>query len=346
MKFNSFHYVESSIDDMKKLLFPIKFRTWLKLGFVSLLSSNVGGGSPGGGNGMNFNIPGDFNRDTIKTVDARGIPANSTDSAVQVSLQNAKVTLGGWYYWIFPIALLMIALGLLMSYITSTFSFIFLESLVTRKVQIKKGWHRNKPLGWSFFLFRIVYGLIVLGIIILFSLPFLIPMMTRGFSEYFDSFQFISFVWLIPLGFLFLLVLILAGVAYSLIFHFSVVHMYFTKRPAKQSIKETFRKIWKKKIEVFVFLIARIVIGIVMGIAAALVFFIMLIPWLIIVAPFAFIIYALSGVMGWGAVVITLTALLGIALIILLIYSVSVALLPLSTFSRYFSINNYKVLMN
>ena len=339
MKFNPFHYVEPSIDDMKKLLFPFNFRKWMKLGFVSLLSANVGGGSPGV-NGMNFNIPWGSNSDTVKTVDAAG-----SNSITGNAVQSVKHNLGGLYYLILPIVLLIVALGLLMSYITSTFSFIFLESLVTRKVQIKKGWHRNKPLGWSFFLFRIVYGLIMLGIIILFSLPFSIPMMTMGFSTYFDSFQLISLAWMLPLFFLLLIVMILAGVFYSLAFHFSVVHMYFTKRTIKQSLKDTFKKMWKKKIEVFVFLIARILIGIVIGMATVIGFITLIIPWLLVVIPFALVIFALGSVIGWGVAVITLSLILGIALFTLFIYTVSTALLPISTFSRYFSINNYKLLM-
>lgn len=340
MKFNPFHYVEPGIDDMKRLLFPFRFKRWLKLGLISLLSANAGSG----GGGPNFNIPSTpiMNGGTPEPA---GNLTNITNEITGKATGSVKESLGLLYYLILPLILVFIAFMLVMSWITSVFSFILLEALVTRKVEIRKAWRNQKPLGWSFFLFRIVYGLIVLAVMGLFSLPFVIPILMRGFTAYFENFALINLAWMIPYLLLFMIVMILFGIFYSLVYHFGLVHMYFTKRGIKQSIKDTFKRINKNKLEVFIFLLARIVINIVTGLAGVLVFLALLIPFLIIAAPIGLMVYFIGSSIGWGVLSITIAVVLGIALILLLAYALMVILLPVSTFSRYFSIRNYNVLM-
>ncbi|MBW2997576.1 hypothetical protein KY349_04515 [Candidatus Woesearchaeota archaeon] len=341
MKFNPFHYVEPGIDDMKNLLFPFRFKKWLKLGLISLLSANAGSG---GGGSPNFNIPSTPLRNG-GTPEPTGNFTNITNEITGKATKGAKESLGALYYLIIPFIILFIVLMLVMSWITSVFSFIFLEALVTGKVQIRKAWRRQKPLGWSFFLFRIVIGLIILAVMGLFSLPFVVPMVMQGATAYFENFALISLAWMIPFLLLFMIVMILFGVFYSLVFHFSLVHMYFTKRGIRQSIKDTFKRINKNKLEVFIFLLARIVINIVTGLAGILVLLALLVPFLIIAIPIGIMVYAIGSAIGWGVISITIAVIVGIALILFLIYVLMVILLPITTFARYFSIRNYKVLM-
>ena len=338
MKFQPFSYITPSIEDMKKLLFPFKLRYWLKLGFVSLLSANVGRFNPG--SNLNIRLP----STTVEKPAAEA--ANETAAEITGNVtKSVKETLGSFSYLILPLILILLVISLIVKYITSTFTFIFLEALVTRKVEIKKAWRQNNPLGFSFFLFRIVFGLIILALIALFLLPMIIPLLQQGFTAYFENFSLASFLWMIPMFILLMLLLIAAGIFMSLVYHFSVVHMYFKRLPIMQSIKDTFKCINKRKLEVFIFLIARLVINIITGIIAALLFLVVMIPILIIGGLLALPLYLLVSALGWNVPVIALIVIIGLAFLIGIAYVFTVILLPVSTFSRYFSINNYKALM-
>ncbi|MBW2972087.1 hypothetical protein KY359_03550, partial [Candidatus Woesearchaeota archaeon] len=339
MKFNAFDHVTPSIDDMKRLLFPFSFRNWLKLGLVSLLA----GGGRGGfnpGSGLNIKVPSGSSGSVIGADNVTEL--NKITGGVADSL---KSTLGVWYYLILPILSVIVVLGVVMTYITSVFAFMFLEALDTRKVMIRKSWKKNKPLGWSFFLFRIVIGLIVLGLIALAALPMIIPMLQQGFFAYFENFSMWNLAWMIPAISLLIIIFIVIGLFMALVYNFSMVHMYFRQMPAWASVKATFRKMGKAKLEVFVFLLAKLVINIVAGICAVLLIILMLLPFLLIALPFGLIFWGLVTAFGWTAAVIAGMAAVGLAWFTLFAYVFSVIFLPVSTFARYFSIHNYKALM-
>ncbi len=334
MKFNAFDYISPSIDDVKKLLFPFSLRKWMKLGFIALLADggkngpSIGnGGGSGGGNGG-------------------GIPDNLTANQIAgETVKSIKDSMGVFYYFILPIILFIVVLSLVITYISSVFSFMFLEALDTREVSIKKSWHRSKGLGFSFFLFKIVIGLIILGAIVLASLPIIIPMMQQGFTSYFENFSLWNFAWMIPVILLLILFFFVMELFMSLVYNFSIIHMYFNKLTAWASVKATFKEIKSAKLAVLVFLVAKLAIGIVVGIIGIILFILLIFPFLLLAIPIGLIFWGIISSFGWTIPIIVGLIVVAIAYIIFFIYTCSVISLPMSTFTRYFSIRNYKELM-
>ena len=332
MKFNAFDYISPSIDDVKKLLFPFSLGKWMKLGFVSLLAYS--GGNSG------FNTPkANFGGSNSSSM------SRSMNDITGDAIKGTKDSLGILYYIVFPIILLFIIFGFIMTYVTSVFSFIFIESLVKKEVLIKKSWQNCKSMGFSFFLFRVVIGLMVLGAIVLALLPLIIPLVQQGVTAYFENFSIWNIAWIIPIFILLILFIIIISIFTTLVYNFSMIHMYYKKIPAWASIKSTFSKMSKAKIPVFIFLLANFVISIASVFFAVILFLILLIPMLIIAIPFTLIFVWLIITFGWTTSIIVGMVIVSILFLIFLIYVFSVIFLPMTTFSRYFSIRNYKELM-
>ena len=329
MKFNAFHYVNPSIEDTKKLLFPFEFKKWLKLGFIALLGN-------GGG------------RLRIPNLNLSGLGNGKEGASNEITgriTSSVKESTGSLYYILVPLVFLAFILMLIMQYICSVFTFVFLEALDTRKVQVIKGFKRNQGLGTSFFLFKILYGLAALATIAIILSPIIIQMIQQGFTGFFENFKLVSLVYIIPLLILLAIIMFVFSIFYSLVFLFSVTHMYFRKLPIKTSIKQTFRQMKGNGLEVFVFLIARFVIAIVIGIIGMIALFALALPALVILVPFGILAYIIGHALAWSIPIIVVLVLLGMAVFLLFLYVFSVCILPISVFSRYFTINNYKALM-
>jgi hypothetical protein len=146
MRWNSFNLVGPAIDNTKKLLFPYNFKYWGKLTFVSILSKYgvSSSGSGGGGNGSSF-----ASNDETKSI---------TGNAIAGATNNFNYGLIGLLVALFSI------IGLVMTYITSIFTFIYIEALVKKRYSISESWNGNKKQGHSFFGFRIIFGLISLAV--------------------------------------------------------------------------------------------------------------------------------------------------------------------------------------
>lgn len=64
--------------------------------------------------------------------------------------------------------------------IGSIFEFVFVESLRTQEVTIRRGWSRRWRQGLRLFGFRLLIGLFVFGSVLLLALPFLLPLLDVG----------------------------------------------------------------------------------------------------------------------------------------------------------------------
>ncbi|MFB6209452.1 MAG: hypothetical protein ABEJ56_04945 [Candidatus Nanohaloarchaea archaeon] len=149
--------IEESLDDTRDLLLPFDRSTWLRLAAIIFF---VGGSS-------SFYLPPDlagfgqgFQQQDISGLEST--PATGGFSHFSGFEMNSVL-----------IAVLLIALGigLLYSYLSAVFEFIFYRSLQDREVQIRKNFSMYRQEGLKLFIFRILFlaAIILSAISLVFS---------------------------------------------------------------------------------------------------------------------------------------------------------------------------------
>ena len=174
---------------MKLALFkPFDLNKWLIVGFNAFLAGlleghNGGSGSrAGGGDDLSF---GEFLR----------LPQRGWEW-----LNDHP----GWFIGIIFIAFFLFCLGILLTWLSSRGTFMFIDSVALNRAEIAKPWREKSREGNSLFVWRLVFGLLTfVGIILIFSVFF------RGASYMYNTVSpgdvpifFIVIMALIFLGFL------------------------------------------------------------------------------------------------------------------------------------------------
>ncbi|MHC4641547.1 MAG: DUF7544 domain-containing protein [Planctomycetota bacterium] len=140
--------ISSAIERSQTILFrPFNIKKWFVIGFCAWLTYLGMGSWPNNFGGQQ----------------RYGQAGEALDSAKEVIVENL--------FWILPLAmivvLLIIALIVLLTWLSSRGHFMFLHCVALNKAEIKVPWRKFKKQGNSLFLFRIVLGLISLAIIML-----------------------------------------------------------------------------------------------------------------------------------------------------------------------------------
>lgn len=322
MKWNAFDYISPAIDLTKKLLFPINFKKWLKLGFISLLSSNSGGG--GGVRFPNFNLG------PIR--DFSGVQDNSvTGMAVGKLTDNASTKWGIFAVILIPIFILIV----LLMYIRAVFTFIFLEAVTTKNISIKKSFSRHNPKGVSLFALNIVVGIITLVIIGLLAVPFVLTFFKGGGQPLWLSVGIAYLIFAIALIFIYLIAL---GIFYMIIYDLAVPLMFFKNLPVMFSLKTVSKNLKRDWVEFIVYILAKIVLAIASAILALIAIIIVGIPLVIIFILFGILFYFVGVALAWTLPYIVFLGIVAIIVFILVLYLFAVVLLPISVFFRYYTL--------
>src|SRR3989338_7865824 len=284
MQWNAFNNIGESIQRTKQLLFPFKLGYWAKLTIVSVLSDFGGSGG-----GSSFNSSNTYSPKS---------PANESNVGAVLS-KTAAIPLIGVFLAI------GLVIGLLISYITSRFSFIYIDALKNKEYSISQGWRVFKPLGNSFFLFKIVFSLISIAIIALILSPFIIIVLQQGFVEYFNTRGLWGiFLDALPSAILLIIWIILVSIFMSFVVDFSLPYMYQKKVGIKKAIADTFAKIRLQKAESAVYIVAKILTGISTAIIGLIAFVICFVPTFIIGLILFFIFNLISLGLAIGVTVI------------------------------------------
>jgi len=134
---------------MKRVLFePFSAGKWFKLGLIAFLGAVTGGGGGSGGGGGGGGPGGGGGRGGTEA-------AQAWDTIVTWCQAHWAEIIG---ITMVVIAALLV-IGLVMTYVSSVFRFIFLESVITNETRIGEAWRRNKAAGLSYFFWRIGFGL-------------------------------------------------------------------------------------------------------------------------------------------------------------------------------------------
>jgi hypothetical protein len=227
---------------MKKILFqPFDLKKWFVIGFAAWLS-NLGSG--------NYNFR--FNRRDWKDVPW---------------LQDLHDTINQIPHWILWSGLalfivLVFAFMILFAWLRARGRFMFVDCIVKNRGAIAEPWREFREQGNSYFLLSLVVGFIIAVIAGISSLPFMLPII-RGVT-----FLHLHDVYLICMIALWVLILVLLILAWSLISHFMVAVMYRRRCRAGEAFRVAFTLIAKYPGEITFYCLFWIGLGIASAIAA------------------------------------------------------------------------------
>ena len=144
--------ISPSIEWTKKMLFrPFSLGKWLALGFCAFLANLAQGG------GTSARFPSNFSRASSR------VPSREFEEVSSwVSAHLALVAGVG-----LAIFVLVMALSLLLLWLSSRGLFMFLDGVVHNRAEVVEPWKRFRVLGNNLFVFRIVVGFGGLAVILL-----------------------------------------------------------------------------------------------------------------------------------------------------------------------------------
>ena len=144
--------IQPAIDHTRRVLFtPFDFGKWLRLGFCSFLVMLAQGGN--GGN-FNFNPPGGG---------GPGGRGPDLEPVIEWIRENALLLAG----IVAGLLLLSLALAMLLTWLSSRGSFMFLDGVVRNRGAVVEPWGEYRREGNSLFVFRFVVALAGMLVIIL-----------------------------------------------------------------------------------------------------------------------------------------------------------------------------------
>jgi MFS family permease len=162
--------ISPAIERVKDILFkPFDLGKWFIIGFCAWLAYLGCGG--GGNGGIQWHGP-------YKPHEQQAKIAEGVNSAKEYFLDNL--------FWIIPVvvigAVIIIGIGLLITWLNSRGKFMFLHCVATNKSEVKAPWHKFRKHGNSLFLFRMVLciiGLAIVAVPILGIVLLIITMVTK-----------------------------------------------------------------------------------------------------------------------------------------------------------------------
>jgi hypothetical protein len=306
--------VGPAFDATKKVFIPIRRKFWFKLGLVYLFAAK---GSSGGGN-SNFNAPGNG--------------ADFTD--VFAFLRKYLVFIIGGIIG-------LVILGWLWSIVAWSLTFVFMHSVMTGEVRIREGLKNFIGRGFSYFLFRFVWGLLHLVILVLAGLPLIMTVVNNWGNL---SWSMFSIPYLIIYGLFVIAYLILIwGILMFIFENFVFTDMYMNNVKAWRSFKRMLRLIRKEIKEVLIYFLMRFALRILIIMAGMIIVLVTLIPLAIVAIPiiFGFIAVFTGGTIDTKWALGSLLVIISIAVMFLWAYMLSVLTAPLDAFMR---LHSYKFL--
>ncbi|MDD5111789.1 MAG: hypothetical protein PHG85_04545 [Candidatus Altiarchaeota archaeon] len=261
---------------------------WLKLAFVVFLIGGSGGFNP-----MTWAEP----------------DKNSGDTDIIATLSPYLP------YIVIGLAVLLV-ISLVFSFIRAVCQFMLIESVATGEVELIKGFKRNIDSGFNLFLFNLAFGLLTLFALAIIAAPAIFLFMND--SANFQGIKLIATLAVtIATAVLFL---ICSGFVSSFTNDFAIAFVYSERR----GVLDGWRRLWaliKGNAKQFiVYIVVKVAVGIIAGIASMIIGLVILVISLLILAAFA---------LGAGLIVAGIAVALNIdksALMILVIPAVLIAI--------------------
>ena len=151
MPFSAVDAISPAFEHTKRqLLQPFRIGQWVRLAIVGLLAGEL---SSGGGcnvpNFSNFNIP---------------QHPGGTQHFPSPDFGGANPALVAALVIVIIVAALVF--GIVLMYVSSVMRFILFDSVLAKECHIRQGWYRRQEPGWRYFLWKLLYTLVTLGVVV------------------------------------------------------------------------------------------------------------------------------------------------------------------------------------
>lgn len=296
---------------MTKVLFkPFNIVKWLKFGLVAFL---VALGSGGGGGGV---FKGNFGG-------SNNFPAHKIEPMLEWAIAHMVLLI----IIIVAVATVISIIWMVVVYFSSRFTFVYLDGVIKNDMQIKRAYKENKLNGWSYFMWRMVFGPTVLTVILI-----LLALVGLGIYLLATAYGFTTVVIILTIliGLVTLLVfiaLIIFGVVITILTNDFVVPIMYLK---KLKVVKAWKVFWEllkfNKTQFFLYVLFKILLGMASGIVimlpcccfgAVCIPFVLVIGGLVALAfkfsivwvavvPVALVAWVITGVL-WNAIVSPVT---------------------------------------
>jgi hypothetical protein len=247
--------ITPAIERVKVMLFrPFDLAKWFTIGFCAWLAY-LGQGGGGGG----FNFPADaFNKD-------RGWHHNQEFSIAFDGLGNIAT-------WFTPVviaviiivAIIGIAIGIVLLWLSSRGKFMFLHCVATNKAEVSIPWHNYSRQGNSLFIFKLIAGIITaMSVVIIAGI-----IVALGFIMYYNSAPILATV--LSLVFISLITFLPAVISVAVFFKFTndfvVPLMFLHGKTALEGWREFLGLLSAHKGSFTLYILFQIVIAMALGI--------------------------------------------------------------------------------
>jgi hypothetical protein len=313
----------------QQLIRPFRFRYWVRLAVVGLLSGEIGSG--GGCNFSSFNYPGRHH-----PRGSGGVIHAAWSSQASQLMQHPSLSAGGITF------LIVATLGffVLLLYIGSVMRFILFESVILKECHIREGWRRHRRHGLQLFWWQI---LLMLASLASFIFVLGIPLAGAWTLGWFTA----------PRDHILALVLggsVLLMVFFGFVLTLAVVHVmtkdFVVPQMALENIRaiEAWRRLWlgikNEKVGYLSYLGMKIVLaigaGVLLGVIALIALLMLLLP-LGGIGAIAVIGGAAAG-LTWNLYTITLAAVAACILFAVILFVTSFISVPATVFFPCYSI--------
>jgi len=144
MAFSAVDTISLALEHTKQQLFrPFRFGQWLRLALIGLMTGELA--SSGGCDPSAFN-------------DLKKIQTQPSGSEEFLAMPHLDPHLAGYALMLVGILMLVLCVLILAwMYVGSVYRFILIESIITKRVSLREGWHKWRAAGRRFFLWRLAY---------------------------------------------------------------------------------------------------------------------------------------------------------------------------------------------
>lgn len=299
----------------KSLLEPFDFWKWMKLTLIIFL----GAGSPflsnSPGSGGSFDDP-----------ETNAELSSAFDSFVNF------VTSDQYFSLIVTAIILLVVVLILFAYIRNVMEYVFVDSLVSNNVRLRKYFRSYLGKGFWLFMFRLLVAVAVIFLAIIMVLPVFLLMIGTAGSESWIGFMFS----LLLLAVAIVMAAVISGALNSFINLSIPVSMYGSKSisAAFSRVLRTFRNDWK---QIVLYWIGRAVLRIAVGIAVGIVAIIVAVILLVVLGIVDLALYYIfEPVLSDPSIIIwSMAGIIVFLELLFLIFIISIVEMPGKVFLKY-----------